>query len=179
MANRGSVVYTEAPAVPVGTQITASLLKQLCDIISVNLQEWNGLRDAIANEPTVPYSKKKVRRRNSGYETVLTNIKNSINAGNIVYANDFNKLIERANHLYAYWKKTVTTQVYVGNLITAQTIGAICSTLRTISTYFNSYNSYWSYDTCNVNCQVSCMHTCMRACQGCHDANCHNQHCGT
>ena len=102
MANRGNVQYTEAVNFsPLSNQnCNASVIKNMCEIIKINLQEVAGY-ERIKSNPD-DSGNRQPRLRRSGYEGTLDSIRDSINSGSNMTASKITNLLNIENNLVSH-----------------------------------------------------------------------------
>ena len=178
MANRGNVKYTEAVNITAGSDTECDVIKNMCNIIKLNLQESIGYNN-VKDNPN-DYPNKKYRTVTSGYESKLDAIANANVKDTYLTASTINNMLKYEDVMLNNIGKTkMNANINSGDDATVNIINKAAANLRAASTFFDNVNSYWdSSNYCKLSCQVACQLACQLACQSCQYNTCHNQNCG-
>lgn len=178
MANRGNVQYTEAVDILANKDSEADVIKNMCNIVKINLQESIGY-NKIKDNPKV-YPNKQYRTENTGNEVTIDNIIDKTAGKGEITASYINNILTLQNQmLSSIGLDTINVSIKKGDDITAETINIAARSLRAVSAFFDGKNSWWdSNNYCKLSCQVACQEACQLACQSCQYNTCHAQNCG-
>lgn len=178
-ASRGNVSYDFPVAPGSGTEANTNVLKSMCDIIKVNLQEVAAWERVESNPHDHDNGTVQYRTMSSGYESQVDNAKNSIYSNKEMTANDVNTILNLENILMSKIGVNSGLSVNSGSEKLNQMLLIAINHLIGFSNYAITKSWYWgSNNYCKINCQVSCQQACQLACQSCQYDTCHDQNCG-